>query len=536
MHPHNVSSKRAEWMKHRLKPWGTSRQRWIAAMVVMTLCMLLAGVLGTWHAAPAQASGDAMIFGVNMSLYDSHDQIVTNPATQRLIGSGGIPLVRVPFRAGLPDSTEVAAMQAVKNVGAAPLMIMHGINDGTYVTDDLHELSLVQSVFGNAPVYIEIGNEEDLSGVDQTQYTNGWNTVVPQLKQHAPASYKFVGPVNYQANPGYIGYFVGHATPRPDLVSWHEYVCSSQDSDATCNTHIANWATHVQQTNAAEQAAIGTTIPFFISEWNLDPLSDARYANPGFIQPWTTSALNEFASLIPHGLAGALLYTATNHGDFGLINTDNSLTPQGQTFFAAARGSGGSATATSTSRPIASVTPFPTPTGTPTRNPTSTSTVSASPTIPPTTPPPGIGHGYSFEDGGTAGWQAHGAFTVAVNSTDRAYRGTHSLEIKTTGFGNATYPDVQVANPPTSLGKAVTVTAHVWVPEGANLSAQLYVQDARYAWHTAGYVSLSPGSWTTLTYTVPKNTDMPLTALGVQFANHASTTFSGSVWLDAIGW
>jgi len=166
-----------------------------------------------------------------------------------------------------------------KRLAPPHLVILHGATDANALADDLHLLGLIQSVFGAGPVYIEFGNEEDLAGVDVTRYSDAWNQVVPQLKTQAP-TYKFIGPVTYTYNPAYVAAFDKHANPRPDFNSWHEYVCNPTNTDSYCMEHINNWNTHIALTNDAVKAAIGTTLPFMITEWNLDPQQDPRYSTP----------------------------------------------------------------------------------------------------------------------------------------------------------------------------------------------------------------------------------------------------------------
>jgi hypothetical protein len=163
--------------------------------------------------------------------------------------------------------------------------------------------------------------------------------------------------------------------------------------------------------------------------------------------------------------------------------------------------------------------------------PTPTATATATPTPVPTV----AGHTlYSFEDGGTDGWTASGSpLTGVANSTAVAYDGTNSLAIHAASFTGSSYPWVQVSPAPSSLGVGSTITAHVWAPPGSSLSAQLFVSDAAYSWHMEGYLSLAPGGWTTLQYTVPAGSTTPFYALGVQFLNTGST-FSGTVYLDSV--
>src|SRR6266516_4880053 len=293
------------------------------------------------NATPTPTGGPdstLLIRSVNDSLFDANDQLMNDPTTQAILKTHNTPIVRMPFRDALTDAQDIQALNAIKNTGAAPLVIVHGACVSDPYTIDSHWLSLVAQVFTTGPVYVEYGNEEDLScnggsGISATAYQASWNAVVSQLKATpAYSSYYFIGPVTYQSNPTYIATFVNGANPQPDYISWHEFVCSSSDSDSYCSTHINNWATHIADTNSAVQA-IGHTIPIMITEWNLDPGKDRRYSNQSFIQQWTKSALSEWNILTASGLYAAFNYTCESHPDFQLIDSSDNFTYQGAVFF-----------------------------------------------------------------------------------------------------------------------------------------------------------------------------------------------------------
>ena len=278
-----------------------------------------------------------LIRSVNDSLFDTTDQLMNDPVTQAILKSHNTPIVRMPFRDGWTDAQYLQALGAIKNTAAAPLVIVHGACVSDPYTIDNHWLSLVAQVFMTGPVYVEYGNEEDLScnggaGISATTYQASWNAVVPQLKANYPSDY-FIGPVTYQSDPTYIATFVNGANPQPDFISWHEFVCSATDSNSYCLSHINNWATHIANTNSAVQGAIGHTIPIMITEWNLDPNKDRRYSNQSFIQQWTTTALSEWSSLTASGLYAAFNYTCESHPDFQLIDSSDTFTYQGAVFF-----------------------------------------------------------------------------------------------------------------------------------------------------------------------------------------------------------
>src|SRR5690242_2748810 len=180
-----------------------------AALVVAATCAFAVQIVSGFGSSGL----DSRIFGTNMGLYDGNEQML-QPSTQAVLKSWQTPVVRMPFRTSLSDNVELQALLAIKTMGATPLVIVHGAVDSSVLSDDQHLLSLTAQVFGSSLVYVEYGNEEDLAGIDDVTYTNSWNAVVPTLKAQHP-TYAFMGPVNFQKNPTYIGYFVGHANPAP---------------------------------------------------------------------------------------------------------------------------------------------------------------------------------------------------------------------------------------------------------------------------------------------------------------------------------
>jgi len=300
--------------------------------------LVIAGLGG--QAACAQATtrvstspiAQSLIYGTNMPLYDAGDQIANDTATQQLLRREHLPIIRIPSRFTLSDADMLRALRATRSIGAIPLVIVHGPTDPNALADDSHLLALVQSVFGGQTVYVEFGNESDLADIDATRYTQAWNRVIPHLKALAP-TYKFAGPVTWNANAAYIAAFDAGANPRPDVNSWHAYACSPGDPDDYCMSRVAGWTTDIREVNAAVRAAIGTTLPLMVTEWNLDAYPDPRYADASFIQAWTVSALRTLAANVPNGLIAAMQYCATNNEPFQLIDGTNQLTPAGQAFF-----------------------------------------------------------------------------------------------------------------------------------------------------------------------------------------------------------
>ncbi len=317
------------------------------------------------HAAGPAVS--PLIFGTNLTLNDANDQFINSQATRNALASMHVQLIRMPIRnAGGPTPWEVQAMQDIHAMGVTPIIILKYSQ-----TDPLgagqQVLTQATSIFGSQRIYVEFGNERDLAGVNQTAYTTAWNQVIPQLKTQFPTA-MFMGPVNFQQNPTYIASFIHNATPKPDAISWHEYICGNSSPASYCIAHIANWGTHIANTKAAIQANGDTVPPIFITEWNYDPNNpspDPR-VTPQFQDTFTRTALQELAN---DGVTGATQYVATGHTEYNLIDPGGNPTAEGQAFsqmytqlITAQGGQGNTSPSlpTMTPTPIVTVTPIPT--------------------------------------------------------------------------------------------------------------------------------------------------------------------------------
>jgi hypothetical protein len=289
----------------------------------------LAGIFGN-RTPPARPA--VPMVGTNMALYNADDQILNNASTQALLKQEKVPMIRMPFRSHTGDLDEVRALRAIQYIGAIPLVILHGPHDPTAQSDDIALIQLTRNVFGSGRVYVEFANEPDLAGFDAKSYVASWNAVVPALKAIAPG-YQYVGPSTSSADIDYIAYFDKFASPQPDANTWHEYACGAHDPDATCMSTVDVWPQHVRQVEAAVKAAIGRNLPALLTEWNLDAAPDTRYADPTFMRSWMQHALQALTDAGPGGLVAALQYCAADNPNFGLINADNSLTPEGTAFF-----------------------------------------------------------------------------------------------------------------------------------------------------------------------------------------------------------
>jgi hypothetical protein len=295
------------------------------------------GSIGSTPMPTTQGPVSPLLFGTNLGLFTTNDQVVTSATTRSLMQQIHVRIVRIPLRRSLPNALEVQAEQAVKSIGAVPLVVLNGLRDPNALADDTRMIQNSNSVFGNSLVYYEFGNEDDYNGVPIDRYTQGWNMLVPQLKRLALHG-KFVGPVSYQYDHNNLTTFLQGANPRPDAVSWHEYTCSYKDAAADCLAHLSRWTVHISDARAVMQATLGTMLPIMITEWNYaadqstqsngQPIPDAKYDNTSFITTWTSEALHILAA---NGVFASMQYSVTNTA-LSLIASDNTLTPQGVAF------------------------------------------------------------------------------------------------------------------------------------------------------------------------------------------------------------
>jgi hypothetical protein len=278
-----------------------------------------------------------LLFGTNLGLFTSNDQVITSASTRALMQQMHIRIVRVPMRTHLPNDVEIQAVQAIKSIDAIPLIVLTGVRNPNALADDTRMIQDVNGVFGNSLVYYEFGNEDDWNGVTIDRYTEGWNTYIPQFKRLA-LNGKFVGPVSYQYDHNNLTTFLQGAKPRPDAISWHEYTCSYQEPADNCLANLDRWTTHINDGRSVMQATLGTELPIMITEWNYAadqsiqhnglPFDDGKYNNASFMTAWTTKALDILAE---NQVFASMQYSVTNTA-LPLITGNNALTIQGMTF------------------------------------------------------------------------------------------------------------------------------------------------------------------------------------------------------------
>lgn len=293
---------------------------------------------GTVNSTPTSNIGTSpLLFGTNLGLFTENDQVVTSASTRALMQQLHIRIVRVPMRTHLPNGVEIQAAQAVKSIGAIPLIVLTGLRNPNLLADDMRMIKDMNGVFGESLVYYEFGNEDDWNGITISQYTDGWNTYIPQFKRMA-LNGKFVGPVSYEYNHDNLTTYLQAAKPRPDAISWHEYTCSYKEAADNCLANLDRWNTHISDGRSVMRSALGSELPIMITEWNYAadqsiqqnglPLDDGKYNNSSFITAWTTKALGILAA---NQVFASMQYSVTNTA-LPLITFNNALTQQGLTF------------------------------------------------------------------------------------------------------------------------------------------------------------------------------------------------------------
>ena len=270
-----------------------------------------------------------LLFGTNLSLYDSNDQVLHSPTTRSQLEQMHFRIIRMPVRSTLSNTTEIQAAQAIRSMGAYALVVLRGAVDNNVLADDMRIIQNMNSIYGHFLVFYEYGNEEDLLGIDVNHYLASWNAIVPQLKRVA-FNGQFIGPVNYQYDQGYLATFLQHANPRPDEVSWHEYTCDDAASDATCLSNLDNWTSHIADARATMRATLHIALPIMITEWNYAPnahANDGKINDSNFMSTWTTKAVETLAA---NRIFASMQYTCTD-SVYALVDVNGTPTTQGIT-------------------------------------------------------------------------------------------------------------------------------------------------------------------------------------------------------------
>jgi hypothetical protein len=125
---------------------------------------------------------------------------------------------------------------------------------------------------------------------------------------------------------------IANAVPHPDAVSWHWYPCGGGATDSQCLTNTAHIDNDIAQTDGYE-VQVGVLAPIWITEWDEDYTSDARFGNRAYIQSWMALAIEHLSHLHDTAnLAVAEFYVLTNGSPTSL--TDLCYAPPSDAFTA----------------------------------------------------------------------------------------------------------------------------------------------------------------------------------------------------------
>lgn len=465
----------------------------------------------------------SLVFGTNLGLFDTNDQVLNSTQARSLLKQIHTTIIRMPTRRNLPVSIELQAAQMIKSLGAAPLIILQGPQNPNAMAYNTQIIQGMNTIFGTSTVYYEYSNEEDLKGTDVAQYTSAWNANIPALKKLAPHGH-FIGPVNFHYDEQYLISFLKQANPLPDEISWHEYTCDKTWAADVCLSHIDRWSIHIASARYAMQQQIGKVYPIMITEWNYAPnaeYTDGKNADQKFMTTWTTKAIQTLAA---NRVFAAMQYSATNT-TMSLISSSNALTVQGTMF-------------QNQYEQVITRNQQPAP-----------SSVVIQPTAGATTGGGNTGTGggttgngktfFDFEDGGTDGWSGHGQGQLNIqNSSSVGKNSTHSLQVTLSNTSSKDFPYVAIngSNLSPAPQSGQTVTAYVYAASNAvSINAKLFITDGSYQWHTGNAVTLAPGTWTAVTYTLPTGVTS-IKQLGIQFNSQTGSGISTDVYIDAVGW
>jgi hypothetical protein len=234
-----------------------------------------------------------LLFGANIMNYAFTS---FTPAAQANLKQVGVTVLRIPLadqsKNPVSDAMLTQFVAGCKASGAAMLAILPHQSQA-------FAQHAVQFLGSNCLLY-ELSNEPDLNGMSAAQYAAMWNAWVPGLRAINPQA-AFIGPVL-----GAVSNFGSYAVPflkavstnLPDAVSFHDYPCGSQPTQAVCSGKAANIGSDAKSIAAQIVSAIGKPLPIAITEWNVDWHSPViAYAqNSAFVTSWSIAALEGMAS------------------------------------------------------------------------------------------------------------------------------------------------------------------------------------------------------------------------------------------------
>jgi hypothetical protein len=135
----------------------------------------------------------------------------------------------------------------------------------------------------------------------------------------------------------------------------------------------------------------------------------------------------------------------------------------------------------------------------------------------------------------TAGWATRGAASNAAAIDAHAFTGRQVLEFRVTNLSRASKAFVYTPLP-LNARHHTQIIAHLYVPAGAPLLvATAYLLDKSWKWYNGTFPVLTPGRWTTVTYAIPAQAQLPLRELGLMIlAGKGVAPYSGPLYLDSV--
>jgi len=296
-----------------------------------------AGWLAMGTAAPTatQAAPAPARTAVSGVFAGNADAFVANTAARNVLRAIGVPIVGLYAGRTQADDRIRAALLAVKETGARPYVRVNADPfDGTAAGVARAWIRIGREVFGEERAYIEFDGSAAAGGV--RELIERWNANVPALKSSAPPSYVFLAGLRsgYTREDDFAE-LAATASPRPDAFAWSEIPCGRDIADQVCERRLPTFAWHAEKVNKAVRARIGTTVPFFVGDWNVGGAEDERFLAASVIQRLTRNGLDRLAGMTGQGLMGATIGPAIatddddDHFGRGLVRRDGSLTPQG---------------------------------------------------------------------------------------------------------------------------------------------------------------------------------------------------------------
>lgn len=197
-------------------------------------------------------------FSGTISTYGSEGGSIANSATQRAnLASLGLGMYRVPLQWnggniisgagwGPTDISGDRWIDAIKGIGAEPVIVVAGTSNNNFTPDDA--AALVRHFNPSDRVaYWVIGNEPNNEGTSVADYCALFNATVDKMKAVDP-TIKVAGPAWSYYNAQDLQAFLDCAGARVDVIDYHHYAMGGSYLDnATALAQTSSWEDEVTQ-------------------------------------------------------------------------------------------------------------------------------------------------------------------------------------------------------------------------------------------------------------------------------------------------